>query len=101
MSYGVITTVAQSITRYDRLHAALMERAGGDLTGLLLHIGREVDGGFQVIEIWETRDHFDRTNAEIIWPLATELFGPELSAPPTFEEFEPRGLVLTGSCLVQ
>ena len=28
MSYGVITTVAESITHYDRLHAALMQRAG-------------------------------------------------------------------------
>ncbi|GAA3702842.1 hypothetical protein GCM10022204_19970 [Microlunatus aurantiacus] len=99
MYYGVITSVGESITSYDRLHAALMERTGDDLTGMLLHVGRETDEGFQVIEVWETKEQFDRCNREIIWPLAAELFGPEPSAPPTFEEFEPRGLVLTGSRL--
>ena len=96
MHYGVITTVGEEIAHYDRLHAALMERTGDDLTGLLLHIGRETADGFQVIEVWESKDQFERCNAEIIWPLAAELFGPEPSAPPTIEEFEQRGLVLTG-----
>lgn len=99
MYYGVITTVGDSITGYDRLHAALMERSGDDLSGLLLHIGREVDDGFQVIEVWEAKEQFDRCNAEIIWPLAAELFGPDPGAAPTVEEFEPRGLVLTGTQL--
>jgi hypothetical protein len=99
MSYGVITTVRDSIAGYDQLHAALLQRSGDDLTGLLLHIGREIDDGFQVIEVWEAKEQFDRCNAEIIWPLAAELFGPGPAAAPSMEEFAPRGLVLTGSHL--
>lgn len=95
MTYGVIFTVADDIKSYDRLHHELLLRTGGTMAGLLVHIGRATPDGFEVIEVWETKDHCDRCNQEVIWPLAAQVFSDQApSAAPTIKEFEVRGLVI-------
>jgi hypothetical protein len=81
---------------YDGMHAEMTRRTGTSLHGLLVHLGRPTPGGFEVVEVWESKDHFDRANAEIVFPLMRELAG-ERPAPPieqTTEEFEVHGLVI-------
>lgn len=85
---------------YDAVHTALLARTGTHVDGLLLHIGRATPDGFQVIEVWTSRDHYDRYNRDLVAPLIAELAGDNAPTPSSqdIEEFEVRGLVIpTGS----
>jgi hypothetical protein len=84
---------------YDAMHARLLERTGGSVEGLLVHLARETDEGFQVVEVWESEEDYLRGMAEVVGPIARELAG---DAPPpptadTIRTFEVRGLVLPRS----
>src|SRR5215217_1830427 len=95
MAYAFITDVAAPIAFYDAMHAEIARRTVTDPVGLLVHLGRETRGGFQITEVWESKELCDRYNAEIVDPALADLSGGQ--APPeeaTIEEFEPRGLVV-------
>ena len=94
MVYGIVTDVAAPAEVYDALHARVTS-SGGEAVGLLVHIGRATAGGFQVIEVWESKDLCDRYNAELVNPAIAELSGGQPPPmDPAIEEFEPRGLVV-------
>lgn len=96
MVYGITTRVPAPIETYDAVHTALLARTGTDVDGLLLHVGRATSDGFEVIEVWESRDHFDRYNRDLIGPLIAALAGDNAPLPSQqdVEEFEVRGLVI-------
>lgn len=95
MTYGFVVTMPAPVELYDDLHQQLLRSTRGAVEGLLLHIGRQVKGGFQVMEVWETREQCDRYNREVVWPLTVQasLDHPP-SGEPVIEEFEVRGLVI-------
>ena len=97
--YGVITTVPAPIEMYDGIHAEMMNRVGMSVNGLLVHIGRATTGGFQTLEVWESKEHYDRANADIVFPLMRELVGdqPLPTIEQTTEAIDIRGLVVPGS----
>jgi hypothetical protein len=66
--YGVITTVPAPVETYDRMHAELIKRAGPSVHGLLVHIGRATSDGFQIVQVWESKQHYDRANTDIVFP---------------------------------
>ena len=79
---------------YDTVHAEMLKRIGTTVDGLLVHIGRATTDGFQTVEVWESKEHYDRANTDIVFPLMRELAGdqpPPSTAPPP-ETFEVRGL---------
>jgi hypothetical protein len=94
--YGVITTVPAPVETYDRMHAELIKRAGPSVHGLLVHIGRATSDGFQIVQVWESKEHYDRANTDIVFPLMRELAGDQ--PPPSIEQateaFDVRGLVI-------
>ncbi len=96
MTYGVVFDVRAPVEMYDAVHAEVLRRAGRSVDGLLCHVARATADGFQVIEVWETKDQFERYNRELIGPVVAELSGGQ--APPedgqTTEEFDVRGLVI-------
>ena len=95
MTYGFVMNVPAPIEFYDALHAEIGRRSGGAVDGALFHVGRATRDGFQVIEVWESKEQCDRFNAEVAGPALAHLSGRE--APPqqpTTEEFEPRGLIV-------
>ena len=52
--------------------------------------------GFEVLEVWESKEHYDRANADIVFPLMRKLAGDQ-PAPPieqATEAFEVHGLVI-------
>ena len=93
--YGQISHVPAPVELYDRVHAELRRRTDGKVEGLLVHIGRATSDGFEVLEVWESREQFERCAQELIDPVAAEATSGQ--APPAAQsavEFEVRGLVL-------
>ncbi len=93
MTLGVITDVSAPVEFYDAVHAAVLERIGPAVDGLLLHLARPTPGGFQVIEVWASREEWERSRELVGSVFAGVLRG---QAPPAsvVTEFEVRGLVL-------
>jgi hypothetical protein len=95
--YGVVTTVPAPVEIYDRMHAELIKRAGsyvGDL-GLLVHVGRATADGFEMFQVFESKEHYDRA-MELSASLQRELAGdqPQPSTEQSTEVFEVRGIVI-------
>ena len=47
----------------------VVKRVGTSVDGLLVHVGRATTDGFQTLDVWESKEHFDRANTEIVFPL--------------------------------
>jgi hypothetical protein len=101
MAFGFVMDVPAPAEIYDALHAEVNRRTSVPVDGLLLHIGRATPDGFQVIEVWETREQSDRFNEDVVLPALAQLTegGPPMPAPPR-QEFEPRGLIVPSAQLV-
>jgi hypothetical protein len=98
--YGIVTEVPAPVELYDAAHAAIGRHSGAKIDGLLVHIGRSTSSGFQVIEVWESREHCDRYNQEVVGPVMTDLAqgqSPPVVPPPV--EFDVRGLVIPAANL--
>jgi hypothetical protein len=101
MTYSYTADIPAPIEMYDAMHAAIKEAVGTSADGLLVHIGRGTESGFQVTEVWESKDKFDKFVNEIAGPIMARLSGGQ--APPGLptNEFELRGLVIqTGDIFV-
>ncbi len=96
MLYGVVTSVSVPIEVYDQIHTQVIGHAATAIEGLLLHIGRPSPVGFEVVEVWESRAHYDRYQRELMSSIVDSMgAGMPLSMQaPTIEEFEVRGLVI-------
>ena len=68
----------------DRLNVAI-DPDGNPPEGLLFHASGPVDGGWGVLDFWESRAHFDRFSQERIGPAMASL-GVE-GGPPEIHEF--------------
>jgi hypothetical protein len=79
---------------YDAVHRALLERTGGVVDGLLVHLARRTTGGMQVIEVWRSQEDFERYDRDVVRPLAGELLGGAEPPQPVAVPFEVRGLVV-------
>ena len=99
MTYGFVMDVPAPIETYDALHAEIARRNTGEDYGMLLHVGRATATGFQVLEVWESKEQCDRFNAEVVDPALAALTGgrPIPGPEPTVQEFEPRGLIVPGA----
>ena len=101
MAYGFVMDVAAPIQFYDVLHAEIGRRTIGGVDGLLLHVGRETREGFQVTEVWESKELYDRFYAEIGGPALAELAGGQPTPmKPSTVEFKPRGLIVPAAHVV-
>jgi hypothetical protein len=87
---------------YDALHAEIVRRSGATVDGLLVHIGRPTATGFQVLEVWQSREHFDRYNDQVVLPTVADLTTGQPGAAPqqAIEQFQVHGLVLDGRNVV-
>jgi hypothetical protein len=68
----------------DRLNAAI-DPDGNPPDGIIFHASGPVDGGWGVLDFWESREHFERFAAERIAPAMAAIgaTGP----PPEVHEF--------------
>ena len=95
MTYGSVVRVPAPIEAYLASHAEVEKAIGDSMPdGMILHVARAVDGGFEVFEIWESKAHADTFNQEVVWP-AVQRTGQDTSGPaPVAVEFEPVGLMV-------
>jgi len=101
--YGVITTVPAPVEVYEGMHAEMVKRVGTSVDGLLVHVGRATTDGFQTLEVWESKEHYDRANTDIVFPL---MRGAGCDQPPPSmgrptESFDLHSLVIpSGNILI-
>ena len=96
MTWGLVMDVAAPAQVYDAVHARVLDRTGGRADGLLLHVARATGTGFQIVEVWESRDDYQRYQTELVEPLLAEVSGADAPAggQPVATEFDVRGLVV-------
>ena len=100
MTYAYVVDVPAPIELYDAVHAEVVRRSGGQADGLLVHLARVTATGFQVLEVWESKEQSDRFGDEFVGPAVAAAGGADVDGPePPREEFEPRGLMLAGAAV--
>jgi hypothetical protein len=100
--YAHVVDVPAPVEMYDALHAEILRRSGATVDGLLVHVGRPTATGFQVLEVWESRSHFDRYNEQVVLPAVAQMSAGQPAPGPqqTVEEFQVHGLVLADGRVV-
>ena len=58
--YGVKITVPAPVEVYDGMHAEMKRQSSHSVDGCLVHIGLATPDGFEVLEVWESKQHYDR-----------------------------------------
>jgi hypothetical protein len=94
MTYGVIVRVPAPIQAYEASHAEVMKATGGQSAdGLIFHVARATEQGFEMIEVWESREQSEKFNQEVVGP-AVARTGVDQSGPqPEVIEFDPVGIM--------
>lgn len=93
--YGYTLHVPAPIDAYRAMHeavlAVLKEEGGGE--GLVLHIAYPTEEGFDLIEVWESKEHFDTFNRDV-FPQAMARAGVPADGPqPKPVEFTPTAVM--------
>jgi hypothetical protein len=90
MSYAVTVRVRMPIEAYDTTHAEILKEAPSDgADGLIVHVARAVPDGFEVFEVWQSREHAEKFNREVVFPAMQRLGIENDGDEPQIEEFEP------------
>lgn len=91
MTYGLAVRVPAPIEAYDRSHAEVMRRSGDPAAhGLVLHVARATPDGFEVLEVWHSKDDYERFDREVVRPAMAAIGVSLAGSPPDVVEFEPR-----------
>ena len=93
--YGYTMHVPAPIAAYQAIHKAvgevIREHGGGE--GLVLHLAYATDRGFDLTEVWESKEQLDAFNRDV-FPKAMARAGVPMDGPaPETLEFEPAGLM--------
>jgi hypothetical protein len=81
----------RSTTVYDAVSARLAAEQSTPPEGFIVHAAGYTGRGFRIIEIWETREQFDRFLGERVMPLVAEVGGAD-ARPPEITAYELHGL---------
>src|SRR5690242_10121326 len=96
MAHGVIATVPAPMDVYRAVNAQVTEKMGESApAGLLAHIARATADGFQVIEVWESKQQCDAFQDGILAPTIDRVTGGQAPArEDVTEEFEVENFFL-------
>ena len=85
MAWGFISELPVGREEYDRLNAEIH----GDPPGLILHTSSEKDGKMRIIDVWESKDAYERFEQETLMPAMGRIGAePPAGGPPPRDEFE-------------
>jgi hypothetical protein len=85
MSYAVVCDIPASWETYEPLAKALTDPRP---SGLLLHVAGPTDEGFRVIDIWATREDWERFRA-----VRDEIVDSAILGPATLRELNAIAMV--------
>jgi hypothetical protein len=91
--YAFVLDVPASWEHYEPIAAALADPAPA---GLILHVAGPTDEGFRTIEVWETREAWERFRADRLAPALAARPGPA-PAPATLRELHALSAVPAGA----
>ncbi len=91
--YSIRYEVPAPIEAYDALHTAVKDVTASDGEGLLVHIARPTVTGFEIIEVWESRERFGAFMTNTFPKAVANLGMGDMPAPP-IQEFELRGFLV-------
>jgi hypothetical protein len=96
MAHGVIATVPAPIEMYKAVNAQVTETVGeGAADGLLVHIARSTPEGFQVIEVWESKQQCDKFQDAVLAPIIDRVSGGQARPrDEVTEEFDVQNFFL-------
>jgi len=84
MAWGFISELPISAEEYDRLNGEITQEPDG----LILHTGSRKGETMRIVDVWESKDAYERFERETLFP-ALESIGADTSGgPPPREEFE-------------
>ncbi|HWX97169.1 MAG TPA: hypothetical protein VNZ01_10000 [Solirubrobacteraceae bacterium] len=66
---------------------------GNPPDGLLMHTAGEVDGQWQIVDVWESEEDADRFNAERLAPAIESVMGGAPPGPPPTTIYELHSVV--------
>ena len=93
--YGYTLHFPAPIDAYRAMHAAVqavLDEDGG-AEGLVLHFAYATDQGFDLTEVWESREHLDTFNRDV-FPKAMARAGLPADGPrPPADEFTPAAVL--------
>jgi hypothetical protein len=72
--------------QYDTIHGH-MNVEGDPPEGMIFHSSGPIDGGWGVIDVWESREAFDRFAGTRLRPAVQELGDRAFPNPPDIKEF--------------
>jgi hypothetical protein len=93
--YVLVQDVASTWEQYQRVTAPTVEPAP---QGLILHVAGPTADGFRIIDVWESKDAWERFSEERIAPALAALGGPA-RPEPTFRDFDAAHVVTSADAL--
>ncbi len=72
---------------YDAVNAEIGVE-GNPPPGLLLHCAGEVDGGWQIVDVWESEEQARRFDDERLTPAIEKVMGMRPPGPPPSTEYQ-------------
>jgi hypothetical protein len=90
MPWGFITEFPMPVEEYDRLDS----QVGPNPEGLIVHIAARSGEGMKIIDVWESKEAFERFEKDVIMPAAEQagMAPPEGVGAPPREEFQVHNL---------
>ena len=90
MAWGFIMEFPVPAEEYDRLD----REVGPNPEGLIVHIAAKSGDGMKIIDVWESKEAFERFERDVMMPAAEQAgtAPPEGSGGPPREEFEVHNL---------
>ena len=95
MTYGVLIDIGASKEFYDAAHAEFSKYPA---EAMILHVARSTANGHQVIEVWQSKEDYERWTREHVGPVMGALAAAGWTLPePVITEFTPLGIVVPGA----
>ena len=89
MAWGFISELPISREEYDRLNAEIVD----DPPGLILHTASEKDGKMRIVDVWESKDAYERFEQATLMPAMGRIgAAPPAGGPPPRDEYEVHNL---------
>jgi hypothetical protein len=94
MPYATITRSPLPLPAYRALHAAISAAANSTYDGLISHVIRETEDGYDMFEVWESKEHHDAFVAKFVVPVLAQFDVRPTDPQPEFEDFEPANVMV-------